>query len=229
MDNEAARRSSFQDFKTANAQDKAMIAKEKAKMAHSKFKETCTGRTLKLTNYVAVGLLAFGWVFRFVFMFSGEEKGPHYSGFWFFLETMIYGILIAVVALSLHPNEENMYSQLVRINCRLLDFHFGRGIFIFFLALQMCEVVANGEVVYALVASVISLIDMYLGYPVFKQSMLALSGEGNDAVGVDIGEPDKAEEDKAQYRNVNANSSRDTNNEVVLDTDQSTEFSGKQP
>ena len=177
MDIEAARRSTLQDFKTANAQDKAVIAKEKAKAAHSKFKETCTGRTLRLTNYVAVGILAFGFVFRFVFMFSGEEKGPHYSGFWFFLETVVYGMMIALVALSMHPNEENPFSIMVRTQCRLLDFDFGRGIAIFFLAMSMCEVVANGEVIYALVASLISIIDMYLGYPVFKQSVLALKGE----------------------------------------------------
>lgn len=58
-----------------------------------------------------------------------------------------------------------------------MDFHFGRGIFIFFLAMSMCEVVANGEVIYALVATVIALIDMYLGYSVFKQSVMALTGE----------------------------------------------------
>ena len=33
MDIEAARRSTLQEFKTASAQEKAMIAKEKAKMA----------------------------------------------------------------------------------------------------------------------------------------------------------------------------------------------------
>jgi len=132
---------------------------------------------LRLTNYVAVGILAFGFVFRFVFMFSGEEKGPHYSGFWFFLETVVYGMIIALVALSMHPNEENPLSIMVRTQCRLLDFDFGRGIAIFFLAMSMCEVVANGEVIYALVASLISFIDMYLGYPVFKQSVLALKGE----------------------------------------------------
>lgn len=34
MDNEAARSSSFKDFKEANAKDKAVIAREKAKFAH---------------------------------------------------------------------------------------------------------------------------------------------------------------------------------------------------
>ena len=41
MDIEAARSSSFSDFKGANTKDKAVIAKEKAKVAHAKFKETC--------------------------------------------------------------------------------------------------------------------------------------------------------------------------------------------
>ena len=70
MDIEVARSSSFSDFKGANAKDKAVIAKEKAKVAHAKFKETCTGRILRITNYAAVGLLLLGYVFRFVFMFS---------------------------------------------------------------------------------------------------------------------------------------------------------------
>lgn len=104
MDNEAARSSSFKDFKEANTKDKALIAREKAKVAHSKFKETCQGRTLRITNYAAVGLILLGYVFRFVFMFSGELKGPHYSGFWFFLETIVYGIMIGALAVSMHPN-----------------------------------------------------------------------------------------------------------------------------
>ena len=126
---------------------------------------------------MAVGLLILGWVFRFVFMFSGETKGPHYSPFWFFLETVIYGLIIAAVALSMHPNEENFHCKLVRVHCRLLDFEFGRGIFILFLSMQMCEVVANGEELYAAVTTIIALIDMYLGFPVFKQSIQALKGE----------------------------------------------------
>lgn len=40
--------------------------------------------------------------------------------------------------------------------------------------MQMCEVVANGEVVYAVFAIVIALIDMYLGFNVFKESLIAL-------------------------------------------------------
>lgn len=40
------RHSTMSDFKQANARDKALIAKEKAKVAHAKFKETCTGRIL---------------------------------------------------------------------------------------------------------------------------------------------------------------------------------------
>lgn len=104
MDSEAARSSSLQDFKAASAKDKAVIAREKAKMAHSKFKETCQGRTLRITNYVAVALILLGYVFRFVFMFSAETKGPHYSGFWFFLETIVYGVMIGALAISLHPN-----------------------------------------------------------------------------------------------------------------------------
>ena len=101
-------------------------------------------------------------------MFSQEKKGPHYSPFWFFLETVIYGLLIAALALAMHPNEENMYCQLVRVHCRLLDFDFGRGLIILFLAMQMSEVVANGEVVYSLFAIFVAIVDMYLGFPVFK-------------------------------------------------------------
>ena len=144
-------------------------------MAHTKFKETCTGRTLKIANYVAVGLLVLGFIFRFVYMFTDEEKTVDYSGFWFFLETLIYGIFIALLAVSLHPNEEHLASVMVRTQFRVLDFDFGRGAFIFYLSMQMCEVVSNGEVVYALFAIFIAFIDMYLGFPVFKESVMSIS------------------------------------------------------
>ena len=91
-----------------------MIAKEKAKLAHERFKETCTGKTLKVANYVAVGLLILGFIFRFVYMFTNEEKGADYSGFWFFLETLIYGGFIGILGLSMHPNEEHPLSMMVR-------------------------------------------------------------------------------------------------------------------
>ena len=107
MENEDARRSSFADFKQANNKEKALIAKEKAKMAHSKFKETCTGRVLRLANYAALALLGLGFIFRFVFMFTNEVKSPNYSGFWFFLSTVSYGGILAVLGLALHPNEQH--------------------------------------------------------------------------------------------------------------------------
>ena len=94
--------------------------------------------------------------------------------------------------------------------------------------MQMCEVVANGEVVYSLFAIFVAIVDMYLGFPVFKQSVLALRGESSEQPqGRDIGEPDKEEEDDAaKYNQVNDNSAHDTNNEVELEPDQSTNYSG---
>ena len=82
-----------------------------------------------------VGLLILGFVFRFVYMFTDEEKGADYSGFWFFLETLIYGIFIGFLGLSMHPNEEHHLSILVRTQFRVLDFDFGRGAFIFYLSM----------------------------------------------------------------------------------------------
>jgi len=117
------------DFKQASAKEKALIAKEKAKMAHSKFKETCTGRVLQLANFAAVGLLALGLIFRFVFMFSSETKSANYSGFWFFLSTIFYGMFLALIGLSLHPNQGHPHSVAVRTHIRVLDFDFGRGLF----------------------------------------------------------------------------------------------------
>merc|ERR1712146_116954 len=110
----------------------------------------------------------------FVYMFTDEEKGVDYSGFWFFLETCIVGFFIALLAASMHPNEEHPMSVMVRTYIRVLDFDFVRGAFIFYLSMQICEVVSNGEVIYALVGITIALIDMYLGFPVFKESVLSI-------------------------------------------------------
>ena len=57
----------------------------------------------------------------------------------------------------------------------------------------MCEVVANGEVVYAVFAIFIALIDMYLGFNIFKESFIALK-MGEEPQSRQIGEADKAEE-----------------------------------
>ena len=43
--------------------------------------------------------------------------------------------------------------------------------------MQMCEVVSNGEVLYALVSSIIAIIDMYLGFPVFKESLMSIGSQ----------------------------------------------------
>ena len=220
-----ARTSTFADFKQAKAADKAIIAKEKAKMAHSKFKETCTGKTLRVANYVAVGLLILGFIFRFVYMFTDEVKGPDYSGFWFFLETIIYGLFIGLLGLSMHPNEEHPLSMLVRTQIRVLDFDFGRGAFILYLSMQMCEVVSNGEVIYALVSCLIAVVDMYLGFPDFKETLLAIGKESEEEIKDfgDVGAPQN-EEELGKYNNINNDTS---SNEVHLDTDADTDFSGK--
>lgn len=81
--------------------------KDKAKLAHGKFKEKCTDKVLKIANYVCIGVLAFGVIMNLVFLFSGGEKPPNYSGFWFFFSTLYYAFFLALLALSLHPDQEN--------------------------------------------------------------------------------------------------------------------------
>ena len=135
MENEAGRDSTLSDWRQANVRDKAKIAKEMAKLAHSRFKETCTGKVLRVANYAAVGILGLGWILRWVYMFTGEAKSPEYSGFWFFCATMFYAFFLALLGLSLHPDEGNKFGLLVRVHFRALDFDFGRGVFIFFLAM----------------------------------------------------------------------------------------------
>lgn len=196
-------------------------------MAHEKFKDTCTGRTLRIANYVALGLLILGWVFRFVYMFTDEEKTEDYSGFWFFLETLVFGFFIGCLAVSLSPNESNKQSQIVRQYFRVLDFDFGRGAFIFYLSMQMCEVVSNGEVVYSVFAVLIALVDMYLGFPVFKESLMAVTEDPQSFGGVNVPESNaEAEEEARKYNYVASDSSRDAGS-VALDTVESTEFSAK--
>lgn len=94
--------------------------------------------------------------------------------------------------------------------------------------MQMCEVVSNGEVVYAIFSCCIAFIDMYLGFPVFKESVLSLQQEevANESKDfADVGAAPQNEEELGKYGNVNADSSRDTKDEIQIDTDGSTEFS----
>lgn len=88
-----------------------------------------------MANFAAVGLLALGLIFRFVYMFTSETKSANYSGFWFFFETVFYGLFLALVGFALHPNQENPHSVAVRTHFRILDFDFGRGLFMFYLAM----------------------------------------------------------------------------------------------
>lgn len=157
-------------------------------MAHSKFRETCTGRVLRIANYVAVGLLGLGFILRFVYMFTDEVKGPNYSGFWFFMATLFYGGFLALLGLSLHPDEENKFGLLVRVHFRVLDFDFGRGLFIFYLAMQMCEVHSNGEVFFAVFVCIVAIVDMIQGFMEFKENVMSIPN--SQEAGRDIDQPD---------------------------------------
>lgn len=145
--------------------------KDKAKLAHGKFVEKCTDKVLRYANYAALGLLALGLLLRLVFMFGDEEKGPNYNGFWFFFSTLYYGLFLAILGLSYHPNQENQYSLLVRVHFRLLDFDFGRGLFIFFITMMMNEVHANGEVIYGIITCLIAIANLILGFSEFKKNI----------------------------------------------------------
>ena len=126
-------------------------------------------------------------------MFTSETKSPDYSGFWFFLSTCFYGFFLAIVALAMHPNQEHPYSLAVRVHFRVLDFDFGRGLFMLFLTMQMVEVHSNGEVIYAIIVIVISVIDMLQGFLEFKENLQAIGNEEPQ----EIGNADESHDDEA--------------------------------
>lgn len=166
------------DFRNASMKDKA-------KMAHGKLVEKCTDKVLRYSNYVALGVLTFGLFMRLIYMFGSSDKGENYSGFWFFFMTLYYGFFLAILGFAYHPNQENKFSLLVRVHFRMLDFDFGRGLWIFFISMIMNEVHDDGEVVYGIITCLIAICNMILGFNEMKDNIkVAMGGEvqGTDAM-----------------------------------------------
>lgn len=115
-----------------------------------------------MANYAAVCLLLLMWVLRFYYMSKSDEKKPEeYSSFWFFLVSAFQGCLIGLLAASMYPDKEHRVRVNIRRQFRFLDYTFGRGFLIFYLAICLCEVSLHGEVLYAVIAILIAFIDMY--------------------------------------------------------------------
>ena len=158
--------------------------KDKAKIAHGKFVEKCTDKVLRYANYAAIGVLAFGLLMRLIYMFGSSEKGENYSGFWFFFMTLYYGVFLAMLVFAYHPDQENKHSLLVRVHFRMLDFDFGRGLWIFFISMIMNEVHDDGEVVYGIVTCLIAIANMILGFNEMKDNIKVAMGNG-EVKGID--------------------------------------------
>jgi len=102
----------------------------------------------------------------------------------------------------------------------MLDFDFGRGIFIFFISMIMNEVHDDGEVVYGIITCLIAIADCILGFNEFKENIKVAMGNGEiqgaDAM-ADDKDVDSSEDKGGDYGHVVNDSSR---NSVGLDSNE---------
>jgi len=66
----------------------------------------------------------------------------------------------------------------------MLDFDFGRGLWIFFISMIMNEVHDDGEVVYGIVTCLIAIANMILGFNEMKDNIKVAMGNG-EVKGID--------------------------------------------
>jgi len=81
----------------------------------------------------------------------------------------------------------------------MLDFDFGRGLWIFFISMIMNEVHDDGEVVYGIVTCLIAIANMILGFNEMKDNIKVAMGngevKGNDAMAMASDNNDDDDED----------------------------------
>mmetsp|Transcript_6815 Transcript_6815/g.11494 ORF Transcript_6815/g.11494 Transcript_6815/m.11494 type:complete len:145 (-) Transcript_6815:244-678(-) len=74
-------------------------------------------------------------------------------------------------------DRESGFSVWIRTYFNFLDSIFGQGLFIIFLAMFLCETKSNGMILYAIVATVIGIVDLVLGFNDLKRGLPSLPWE----------------------------------------------------
>ena len=127
-------------------------------------KEKCTDKVLRIANIVAVILLLLGAVFRLIFAF-GEN-----FNFFFMFTTFYFWIFVIMLGLS-EGKDEWRPRVLTATYFNFLDKQFGKGLFLLFLVLMLCEVTENAEVVIAIPLICIAICNLIIGWNQAKKGL----------------------------------------------------------
>jgi len=94
--------------------------------------------------------------------------------------------------------------------------------------MQMAEVRSNGEVIYAMIVCIIAIINMLQGFIQFKEHFQATGSQEPAQIGDVDDKRDEEAAGKYDYVGKDEDSSRaETNNEVVLETDENSDYPDK--
>lgn len=129
-------------------------------------KEKCTDKVLRIANVVAAVIFALGAVFRTIKCF-----GPGFN-FFFMITTIYFWIFIVMLGLA-EAGETFKGRLLVTTYFNFLDKQFGKGLFMLFLCLMLCEVTDNAEVVLAIVCIIIAICNLIIGWGQAKKGIPA--------------------------------------------------------
>ena len=130
-------------------------------------KEKCTDKVLRIANIVATGLLILGAVFRVMYAF-GEN-----FNFFFMFTTFYFWVFVIMLGVSELPEENKMRVKLATYY-NFLDFQFGKGLFMLFLVIMLCEVTENAEVVLSIPLVAIAVCNLIIGWSQAKRELPSL-------------------------------------------------------
>lgn len=142
-----------------------------------KVKKVIKPAYLKALNIISCVLLVIGAILRFVHCFTGEEG----FNFFFFCSSIYFFVFIFITAAVIVAPDTNKFSIFCRTYFNFLDKTFGRGVFMFFLGINMLERRVKGEVFMCIIVSVISFVNMILGFGDAKKKMASLPWEKGTA------------------------------------------------
>ena len=121
-------------------------------------KEKCTDKVLKLANLATYVMFVIGGIMRLIWCFSS-------AGFnFFFMINTFYYVFFCVALVAAEVSDTNKWSIMVKTYFNFLDGTFGKGLFIIFQSLMLCEVSDAGNIILAIACIAIGVCNLIVGW-----------------------------------------------------------------
>jgi len=116
----------------------------------------CSEKALRIVNIISGILLLIVAIIRFAYLFEDFEA--------FTLFADIYLVVFVIVLLASESACGVGAAKATRTYFNMLDSIFGRGLFMIFLGIVMLEKTDRGEELFAIIAIIIALLNIVVGY-----------------------------------------------------------------